>query len=139
MSSITFSNHTNINNKVEKYVPLDGKTIFKTENLEKLVKNTHSETKTAIDKNTVILWQEHREKIFNIIADLLKDQDKNTSSPTAQNLHERIATKINKKGRPKKKQNPWQHIIDRLEEDTEDSSREEITENEDTTCTSSEK
>ena len=116
-----------MSSKLENCVPLDGKTNFKTDKLEKIITNLYHETKTAIDKHSHILLEEHREVIFQKIADLLEDSEENRAK-YAKDLEKRLikSTSEKKKGRPKKKQNPWQYIIDKTEEEKLSSTDEEI-------------
>ena len=93
--------------QIDKHVPLDESN----DTLNNLIKNIHSETKIAIDKNINILWTEHREIILSKIAELLEESE-DKQIICVQDLSKRLNPTYSKKGRPKKKQNPWKYILE---------------------------
>ena len=101
------------NNKSGLFVPLDGKTNINSTKINSLTENLYHEIKLAIEKNYQTQWNIHKDKIIHEIAVLLVDDSEQIDDMEAE-LKQRLSTRPTKKGRPKKKDNPWQYVIDSL-------------------------
>ena len=106
-------------------VPLDGKTSLDSQKLLTCMNNFHNEMKAEMERLYQVQLIKQRDEIFKTIAVLLQSNYKQVvNNDGAVESYEgqinRIIDVINKglenkpskKGRPKKKTNPWHHVLD---------------------------
>ena len=83
------------------------------EKLDDLIINLHNEIRSAIDKNYQPQWTIQKDHVFRQIALLLLDNpSENQVQAMIEKLKKNTHNDTSKKGRPKKKDNPWKHIIE---------------------------
>jgi len=92
-----------------KLIPLDGKTSLLSTYIRNLSSLLHQEMKTVLEKNFQHQWEEQRFFILKTIAECLcEDGDLETK---INEIELGLNQKPAKKGRPKKQQNPWIHLL----------------------------
>lgn len=97
-------------------IPLDGKTAIDSPILIAHMNTFHTEMKLEIERLYQLNMNKQREEIFKTMATLLQSNYKHVEEPNrighiTNNLNKELSNKPCKKGRPKKKNNPWNHVI----------------------------
>lgn len=101
-------------------VPLDGKTPLDSKKLLQCMNSFHSEMKAELERLYQIQMAKQRDDILKTIAILIQSNYPNLNENSEQEDHinsivdkitKGLMDKPNRKGRPKRKNNPWYHVL----------------------------